>query len=142
MLVHRMRMRARAFHVSRAASNSAPPSGGLRPEDVKSGYMKRKLARQQALTVRQEAPPPATEAPPPPAWEQYQEPTFGQRMRANFVSGIGLALGVTIVMVVLRSIGLDGAFPSAEELHAAEQAFAEEEQQQQQHGHQHQQRLQ
>lgn len=101
--------------------------GDLHSTDVSSKFMKKKLAAAERGTAlvspRSDLPPQVVQEPTPPRpqitfFNQQQPPgappvTFGQAMKSNFVAGISITLGMILVLVLLRAVGLEGG-PSVE----------------------------
>lgn len=108
-----------SFFSSDARKASERVHGELRSDQVGSKAMRKRLAAAEreesaanAPVVSPPPPPPLNYEAPPPQ-EQGGGPTsFGQVLKANFVSGIGIALGFMLIAAVLRSIGLEGGGPS------------------------------
>jgi hypothetical protein len=108
-----------SFFSSDARKASERVHGELRSDQVGSKAMRKRLAAAEreesaanAPVVSPPPPPPLNYEAPPPQ-EQGGGPTsFGQVLKANFVSGIGIALGFMLIAAVLRSIGLEGGVPS------------------------------
>jgi hypothetical protein len=99
---------------SDARKESERVHGELRSDRVTSKAMRRKLEKAEREEDASRAPVAVSqEPPPPPALHQHFEqdhkpPSFGQVLGANFVSGIGIALGFILIAAVLRGIGLEG----------------------------------
>jgi hypothetical protein len=105
------------------SSESERVHGKLDASQVTSKAMRKQLARNQAAedvksgkAVANSPPPP----PPPvdyqhqqhqqqPQYYSYQPESFGQMWWRNMKSGFAVGLGVILVLVILKSVGLEGA---------------------------------
>lgn len=111
---------------SSAKSESEKVHGELRENEVRSKAMRKKLASSASSNPKQPMvlPPQVDETQPTTSFfssssitpsssassnpNNYSQETFGQMWIRNMTSGFSVALGVMVVLVLLRSIGLDG----------------------------------